>query len=296
MKLRKLISFLAVAVSALTVLSGCKPKPISGQLFIVTESRLNIPLGAVEIDVISASDADAFLTQKEKEIEKESSALNIQLKSLNIQLDESNKNKEIARKKFLETQRAYDDYMNNQQYTNNQEYIALLNKENSALAQGRRVNAGAAGSFNSPTPRAGQFYDQANAVSLMRLNLQRLGYKLGEPLRTASYQASVASNQASSECSSLLSKLQSLQLQLQSLRTPEMYFGNFSPAVIEKTVTDSEGNFTMQTRKRSAKIFAKAQRQTLDSTENYFWLIDSPVKGEKLILSNNNMFSVPKYE
>jgi hypothetical protein len=71
------------------------------------------------------------------------------------------------------------------------------------------------------------------------------------------------------------------------------YFGDFSPKQNETIVTDAEGNFIIQNPKAGAKVFAKAQRQTLDSVEKYFWLVDIPATGGKFILSNNNMFTVP---
>ena len=73
----------------------------------------------------------------------------------------------------------------------------------------------------------------------------------------------------------------------------EDYFTGFSPPPIESTVTDSEGNFSISKSRKNVKIFAKAQREVLDSTEVYYWLVDLPPEGQKLILSNGNLFVPP---
>jgi hypothetical protein len=80
---------------------------------------------------------------------------------------------------------------------------------------------------------------------------------------------------------------------LKTFPTANDYFEGFFPSPIETTVTDAEGDFTIERPKQPAKVFAKAQKQTTDSVETYFWLVDLPATGDKLILSNNNMFTVP---
>lgn len=88
-------------------------------------------------------------------------------------------------------------------------------------------------------------------------------------------------------------KLNDAATALKNYPTANDYFGGFFPTPIETTETDVEGDFTIERPKQTAKVFVKAQRQTMNSVENYFWLVDLPATGDKLILSNNNMFKVP---
>jgi hypothetical protein len=82
---------------------------------------------------------------------------------------------------------------------------------------------------------------------------------------------------------------------LKSFPTANDYFAGFFPSPIEASMTDAEGNFTIERPKQPAKVFAKAQRQTSGSSEDYFWLVDLPATGDKLVLSNNNMFSLQRH-
>lgn len=89
-------------------------------------------------------------------------------------------------------------------------------------------------------------------------------------------------------------KLNAAAAALQNFPTADDYFNGFMPSPIETTMTDVEGDFTIDRPKQAAKIFAKAQRQGSGSVENYFWLVDLPQTGDTLILSNTNMFQAPR--
>lgn len=81
---------------------------------------------------------------------------------------------------------------------------------------------------------------------------------------------------------------------LKNFPTANDYFAGFMPVTIETTVTDAEGAFTIDRPKQAAKVFAKAQKQTSDFVETYYWLVDLPATGDKLVLNNDNMFTVPR--
>lgn len=91
-------------------------------------------------------------------------------------------------------------------------------------------------------------------------------------------------------------KLNAAALALSNFPTAKDYFEGFLPAPIETAMTDAEGGFTIERPKQAAKVFAKAQKREQTSVENYFWLVDLPTTGKKLILSNKNMFRVPRQE
>ena len=193
-------TFALAAITALCgLLSSCSPRPISGQVSVVTQAGANFSLGGVQVEVISARDADDFMAQCQAGIDGK-------VRALKAAYDEAKKNYDAAARVESQTQ-------------------------------------------------------------------------------TAATKAELAPAQA---------KFNAAATALKHFPTANDYFAGFFPSPIETTVTDAEGAFTIDRPKQTAKVFAKAQRQTSDSVENYFWLIDLPATGDKLTLSNNNMFNVPR--
>jgi ABC-type sugar transport system substrate-binding protein len=66
---------LTLMTALCALLSSCSPPPVSGQTF-VTQAGVKYPLGAVQVEVISATDADDFMTQCQAEIDAKARALN----------------------------------------------------------------------------------------------------------------------------------------------------------------------------------------------------------------------------
>jgi hypothetical protein len=192
--------FTMAMISALCgLLSSCSPRPISGHISVATQTGADFSLGNVQVEVISASDAEDFMTQCQAEIDRKASVLNT----------------------AYENARTVRD--------------AVVQTESQA-----------------PTPTT------------------------------------------KAELKLVQTKLNDAATALQNYPTANDYFGGFFPTPIETTMTDVEGDFTIDRPKQSAKVFAKAQRQTSGSVENYFWLVDLPATGDTLILSNSNMFRVPR--
>ena len=189
--------FILAAITALyaLLLSSCSPRPISGQVSIVTQGGANFSLGGVQVEVISAKDADDYMQQCQAQIDAKSRAL-----------------------------------------------------------------------------KAAYYRAKKNCDAAARIESQT---------QTAAAKADLAVARA---------KLNAAATALKNFPTANNYFAGFMPAPIETTVTDAEGAFTIERPKQAAKVFAIAQKQTSSSVENYFWLVDLPATGEKLILTNNNMF------
>lgn len=184
--------FTLLALIALcSLLSSCSPKPISGQVSVVTQAGANVTLGAVQVEVINAKDADDFMTRCQAEIDSNTRALNT----------------------------AYN---------------------------------------NAKTAR-----DAA------------------------------ARGQSKAELARAEKELNVAESALKNFPTANDYFEGFMPSPIETAIADVEGDFTIERPKQPAKVFAKAQRQAMGSVENYYWLVDVPAAGDKLILNNTNMFKAP---
>jgi hypothetical protein len=84
-------------------------------------------------------------------------------------------------------------------------------------------------------------------------------------------------------------KLDEANQTLKSFQTPYFYLSDFSPAALEMSQTDVKGNFVVHNPKEGTKVFAKVKSD--ETNEEFFWLVDWPTKGQKLILSNGNMFN-----
>jgi uncharacterized protein with GYD domain len=195
----KRIFTLAMMVAFCALLSSCSPRPISGQVSVVTQAGANFFLGGVQVAVISAQDADDYMQQCQAQIDGKARALK---EAYNV----AKKNYDVATRAESET----------------------------------------------PT-----------AATKAELELAR-------------------------------TKLTIAAHALKNFPTANDYFAGFMPVTIETTVTDAEGAFTIDRPKQAAKVFAKAQKQTSNSVENYYWLVDLPATGDKLVLNNDNMFTVPR--
>jgi hypothetical protein len=81
-------------------------------------------------------------------------------------------------------------------------------------------------------------------------------------------------------------------VRLQSLPTGRDYFSGL-PAAVTSTQTDADGRFTLDVPHKGRLVLAaRAQRQIIDSTEEYFWLVripDDVRRGELLLLSNSTL-------
>lgn len=71
--MKRKITF-AVLTALCGLLSSCSPRPISGQVF-VTQAGANLSLGGVQVEVISAKDADDYMQQCQAQINGKTRAL-----------------------------------------------------------------------------------------------------------------------------------------------------------------------------------------------------------------------------
>lgn len=302
---RNIALFAILALCSL--LSSCRPKPISGQIFVVTQAGLNLPLGAVQVEVITAKDAADFMQRCQTEIDGKAQALKEAYGEAEKDYDDAIKVDSQAREAMRTAE--YDEtcagdarYIAlSDEKAKNLKTIETLTKAIDYLNRQLYPAASTIATFTPPSPDEVRKRSDANRAlqmdearcSLLRQNLSdadnqlaNIKYNFMAPYRDAESRADTALGNA-------LAKSRAAATALKSFPTADDYLDDFLPSPIETTVTDAEGNFIIQNPKTGAKVFAKAQRQTLDSTENYFWLVDLPPAGDKLILSNNNMFTVP---
>jgi hypothetical protein len=99
--------------------------------------------------------------------------------------------------------------------------------------------------------------------------------------------------------SEAVAKLQAAQTSLKGFLTGsvESFFDDFSPVILQKTLSHADGNFSLSYRRKGGlTIFAKTQRAAVDaysmeSQEKYYWLVNAPATGEtaQLLLSNSKL-------
>jgi hypothetical protein len=86
-----------------------------------------------------------------------------------------------------------------------------------------------------------------------------------------------------------------LRANLQHFPTTRAYLSGFEPVVVKKTLTDADGRFSITCpRGKAFTIYATAQRQVMQSTERYCWLVNAPTNSEtgQLFLSNGSLSDV----
>jgi hypothetical protein len=290
------LPMLTVACAAI-MLAGCKPHHISGQVFIVTRSGFNMPLGAVEVDLVDATEAEDFLENRNAEIKHESDAINLQIKETSQQYSESGKGVDEARNKYLAAVRIEQDFERDEPFKTNEAYILLTKRYQGYATLLRAIDNDPTGgvriSPNSAPPDPNRRLNLEKAMLDVQTQQRNLQYSLASPIKESRYQAEQIFNQLSNKHSEIQRKLNDLRSKLNAVASPQSVFLHFDPHPIEKTITDAEGKFVINVNKKKSKLYAKAQRQILDETESYYWLTEIPSNSRVIILSNNNIFSAP---
>ena len=124
MKLETLITLAVIA--GMFCLVGCKPKPISGQIFIVDETGVGTALGGVQILLVDEKEAIDFVNRKNAEAKQKFSKTQLEVEKLKAEL--AAEQAEYDRKKATN-----DAYIASQSYTNDPRYIALLNESDNII-------------------------------------------------------------------------------------------------------------------------------------------------------------------
>jgi hypothetical protein len=97
-----------------------------------------------------------------------------------------------------------------------------------------------------------------------------------------------------SQLFSAQTRLKNAKSSFENYPTPEAYLTNFIPPVIQKSLTDADGKFSLAySGDKELAIFAHAQRLVGDATEKYYWLVNAPTNEQsQIFLSNNSLVTV----
>ena len=293
MKIKFIIAF--VATAGILGLAGCKPKAttVSGQVFIVTKGAENFKLGAVEILLIEKPQVTEFLQKKQPAIESEMASK---------RQDITNAEQEVAQTNVNKAEAYFDWFTTNKPYKTNADYFKASSEWDNLLKQ-----------YIRQTNYVNQVYAYATTNQLDDENAEKTFFaaikkreEMAErlnsltdqmrPIKTAALAAEKDKLEiVKSSLTKAVSHADTVKTILENSPTPADYFDDFSPVIIQKTLSDSDGKFSFAyPRNKMFTIFAHAQRMVLDKTETYYWLVDAPTNADtaQIFLSNNNLVFV----
>jgi hypothetical protein len=283
--------FLLIYIFAVLVtLTGCKPNEtlLTGQMFIVTQGAENVKLGDVEILLIEKSQVTVFLQKKQYVIDAEIAS---RQQDLTDAKDEINK-----------AQTNYVSFLQKKPYQTNENYVkigsqlaVILKLKNTFQRQYDALDINA----KSAESDASYDVDKYNTLLNQRTSVQqsldienKVAASLQEKLDDIKSSAEAEKNNI---LNSAVSRAANAETKLKNYPTAEDCLSDFLPAVIKKTISDSDGKFSFSyPHNKSFAIFARAQRKILSKTETYYWIIDTPtnMKTARILLSNNNLVTV----
>lgn len=265
-----------------------------------------VQVDGVRLLLIDAKEANDFLKEKKSESDKQCDRIKVDIAKLQSDLNAK--------------QSAYLEATNvaSQSYTNDPRYVAAIEKADDAkktvqmLSKAINYLKSKYGEppFDSAIPRASQpvsggFYagvsqeqrvaweaeiEDAQRIQSLRIDLattdSKIDYLSQQIINERNWQIenSLAAVEAAEK------KLDAANQSLESLQSPDFYLADFSPTALETSVTDAKGHFMFHNPPKGTMIFAKVKSD--ETGGQFFWLVDLPPKGQKLLLNENNMFAV----
>lgn len=85
-------------------------------------------------------------------------------------------------------------------------------------------------------------------------------------------------------------KLIALKKEYELLKKGSFIVDCIGTNTIAKSITNADGQFSMDVPNEKIAIFATSQRNILDETENYYWLVWLDKSEKHIMLSNNNTY------
>jgi hypothetical protein len=257
-----------------------------------------VKAGGVQIFLVDAKEAADFLQKKKVESDQQSARIMADIEKIQSEINTNQLEYDEARK------------VASQSYTNDARYIALIKEDEDNLKTAKTLAKAIAfleSKYGVPPDMLNQPFvrqysqEQRTAWQAIREDTQRIQSISQRANRIASeddnlenkinnerrmqIQASMATLDVAKK------KLDEANQNLKSVQSPSFYLSDFSPTALEMTQTDAKGKFVIHNSKARAKVFAKVKSD--ETGEVFFWLLNSPQKGERLILSDSTLFTAP---
>jgi hypothetical protein len=233
-----------------------------------------------QILLIHSSQAEDFLQKKKSDADQKCSQIKTDMRKLQSEINEPSNS-----------------------YTNDPRYTQLIQKANEDIKMAQTM-ANAIGhlrskygespySMNMPLVRQypKEYYDawhaedaDAGRIESIRLDANRLDNEMD---------STVAAIKAKKEQQKINATviLNSDDQLLNSYQSPRFYLSDFCPVPLETLQADDEGRFAIHNTREGTRVFAKVMPDNNDTNEEFFWLVDLPPVGQKLILNDGNLFN-----
>jgi hypothetical protein len=240
-----------------------------------------VKVGGVQILLIDAKEADDFLKKKKTESEQQCTRIKADIEKMQSELNDDGGS------------------IDSQSYTNDPRYIAAIDKSDNAIKTAQTLSDAIIYlrlKYGEPPVVFTRQYpqEQRDAWAAEKADMQRLRSIRHDADHIDDEIDSVVAkikNEKNRQRQTATEKLNEANQALKSFLTPNFYLADFSPAALEMSLTDKKGYFVVRNPTKGTKIFAKVKSDEI--SEEFFWLVDLPQNGKKLILSDNNLFSVP---
>jgi hypothetical protein len=307
---------------AVTIAISARKTAMSGQVFIVTQGRDNIKLGAVEVVLIEKQQVIDFLRKRQ-------SAIDAQIKTRQQELANARQGIETAKAKAQSATSALDSAI--AAVPTSTEYLQIQGQKDALASQdvnleqqeerlrSRLLSLGVSGNVeraqNEPAlivDRGGFFptyvkgqavaiFDQFTAVQKALSDHHESEQEFESQLRTIQNRVDYEERPKVTAAENAITEAESHAVQLQvalgRFPTADDYFSGLFAAVsvAQTTLTDADGKFSMACpRGKAFTLFATAERVVFGSTETYYWLIDAPTgtASTQILLNNNNLAEV----
>lgn len=261
--------------------------PSSSPVPMVNGKRIKID--GVQVSLINRQEADDFLQKKRSDVDQQYNEIKTNLDNLQQEIEDLTA---IINGK-------------NQSYTNDPEYVAVIKESDdtikkaqalaNAIANLRAKYGDSPYSRNMPLARK---YPQAyvdawhteDTYAAQLREIQRNASHVDGKIDSA---ASSIKNRASEKQRADVEQARKDAELLKQFQSPRFYLADFSPSALETALTDSKGTFTFTHPQPGSKVLVKLRTETGQTNEEFFWLVDLPPDGSRLILNNQNLFTVP---
>ena len=263
-------------------------------MFIVTQGAENVKLGDVEILLIEKSQAADFLQKKQPAIESEMALKQQALTNAEQEVATASGNADKA-------QAYFDWFMVNKPYKTNADYVKIKTPWNNLFKlyvnQTNYVERLYAYTTNNLLDENAEntFMAAVKKREEMAGNLNSLNDELDAIKSTAIATETEKLEAVKSSVAKANADAATANTNLENSPSLADYFGDFSPVIVKKTISDSDGKFSfIYPHDKPLAIFASAQRMVLNKTEKYYWLVNAPTNAEsvQIFLSNNNLVEI----
>ena len=248
----------------------CGVPPLNPECVSVIKNA-KVKVSGVQILLVDAKEVSDYLQNKKNESDQKCIQTKADIEKLKVELNDAQAN-------FDKVKNPPADFIQN-----DPRYIGAVKKYNDIKQEAAKKFNNAIKYYPSamPNPASAEFTEKTEQASKELEGLPSL----------ISAEWSSKFDVAQNALGAVKQKLNEANHLLEMYQAPVFYFSDFNPRVLGKAQIKQNGEFMIPNFKPRTKVFAKAK--SYDTGETFFWLLNAPQKGEKLILSDKNLFTPP---